>query len=314
MKMNRIIAAACAVLMSVSAVSLPVYAEAQMSGALVTKEDVKKLTGWQTVDGKKYYYNADGTMHTGWLTLSSGNKYYITADKGCLTGWQTIGKHKYYFRSDGVMKTGWLKSSKGRYYYMDRNGIMVTSENAPNGIKIGSKVYKFDKNGVLNGSKVKEESSSSKKSLVEQRKEAYAAVKACNAEYDRYCKLKESEFDVRDTYYDYAEFLTGYMDTDNKCKALVLYSQLSLSEVQKINTIIAGVCAENGEADIKYWKKQNDDDFYYVIYEQCIKIAKKYNSRGNAYNDEIASVVKKRNQCVDTYNSINRKIKEMNKK
>ena len=28
--------------------------------------------GWQTIDGEQYYFNTDGTMHTGWLEEEGG--------------------------------------------------------------------------------------------------------------------------------------------------------------------------------------------------------------------------------------------------
>ena len=42
-------------------------------------------TGWQTVDGKKYYFDSNGPALTGLVTFTDGN---------------------YYFGTDGVMRTG----------------------------------------------------------------------------------------------------------------------------------------------------------------------------------------------------------------
>ena len=58
-------------------------------------------TGWVNVDGKTYYYNADGSAHTGWLSLD-GDRYYFFED-----GTMAIGKVKVpgagtrYFTSKG---------------------------------------------------------------------------------------------------------------------------------------------------------------------------------------------------------------------
>ena len=75
--------------------------------------DVK--TGWQTVSGKKYYYDAKGTP---------------------VKGWQTISGKKYYFHpTTGVMQTGWIKVN-GREYYMDKStGAMVTKKGTYDGRK-----------------------------------------------------------------------------------------------------------------------------------------------------------------------------------
>lgn len=57
--------------------------------------------GWVEVDGKKYYYDADGNAHTGWLTLDD-DRYYFFED-----GTMAIGKVKVpgsgtrYFTSKG---------------------------------------------------------------------------------------------------------------------------------------------------------------------------------------------------------------------
>ncbi len=39
------------------------------------------LTGWQTVNGKTYFFDAKkGYMYTGWITTAAGNKYYFWND------------------------------------------------------------------------------------------------------------------------------------------------------------------------------------------------------------------------------------------
>ena len=37
------------------------------------------MTGWQTIDGKKYYFDASGIMQTGWITIS-GVEYFFNAE------------------------------------------------------------------------------------------------------------------------------------------------------------------------------------------------------------------------------------------
>ena len=54
----------------------------------------KKLSGWQEIDGKTYYFD------------KSQNKKMVT-------GWQTILFKKYYFKSNGQMVTG--KKKIGKY-------------------------------------------------------------------------------------------------------------------------------------------------------------------------------------------------------
>ena len=54
-------------------------------------------TGWQSIGGKWYYFNQDGTKYTGWLKYNDRN---------------------YYLNADGSMATGWV-FTKGEYQYLD---------------------------------------------------------------------------------------------------------------------------------------------------------------------------------------------------
>ena len=77
-------------------------------------------TGWQTVSGKTYYFNAKGIMQTGkwidkvyyvdtdgvmqkncWIRLSAGNYYVDASGKKLMGGWVTMGDYKYYFTASG---------------------------------------------------------------------------------------------------------------------------------------------------------------------------------------------------------------------
>lgn len=95
------------------------------------------LKGWQTIDGKRYYFDLDGFLKTGcWFTVSK-NKYYADADgvvaQGIrkidetsymfhqksyyvLKGWQTLNGKKYYVNEDGSIHTGWFHDGKYAYY------------------------------------------------------------------------------------------------------------------------------------------------------------------------------------------------------
>ena len=96
---------------------------------------------------KKGWWYGDST---GWYAkiqwLKKKKKWYYFNKAGYIvTSWQKIGTKWYYFdKTNGFMKTGWLKLS-GKWYYLDpTNGYMLVNTSK----KIGSKTYKFDKNGV----------------------------------------------------------------------------------------------------------------------------------------------------------------------
>lgn len=135
----------------------------------VTEHDVRqnsKSEGLQTVNGKLYFVNSDGTYAAGWKTID-GNKYYFRKNGEAVTKNTVIGKIRYKFGSDGVCKgkySGWVRKS-GKYYYY-KNGEMkkncwlhvngkktyyLTSDGsrAVGKIEISGKTYTFDEYGKL---------------------------------------------------------------------------------------------------------------------------------------------------------------------
>ena len=118
--------------------------------------------GWNQIDGKWYYYNADGTVKTGWLKSGSswfymgtdgamqtgwvkvsGTWYYFKSNGAMVTGWQQINGTWYYFQSSGAMKTGWLKSGSS-WYYLKNSGAMAVGWQ-----KVGSTWYYFQSSGAM---------------------------------------------------------------------------------------------------------------------------------------------------------------------
>lgn len=314
MKKIRVMAIAAAAVMSMSAMALPASAAwvKSSSGYKYSDSSDNYVTGWQTIGGKKYYFNSKGILRTGWLEASNGRKFYITREQGCVKGWKVISGKKYYFSKDGSMKTGWLKTKGGKSYYLDKDGVMVTGWTHPDGIKIDGKLYNFDISGVMleSGEKPAVETSENK-SLYDLRKEALENVQKYKAEYDEYWELKEKEFKTRDYYYDSADFLGRFMDEGYNAK--VKYSELDYSELRQITEIISDICAETGEKDTVYWNRKDKKDFYKIIYEKCQELGRKYNAAGVAYNDEIADALEKRQTYVELYNKYDKQIKSKKK-
>ena len=101
----------------------------------------QKLTGFQTVDGVKLYFKADGKQAKGELVTIDGNTYYFDKDTGALVVNQEINFGGYgpdkvytayrYFDANGKMVTGWLDRDGQRYYY-DKNGVKVLDVNVYN--------------------------------------------------------------------------------------------------------------------------------------------------------------------------------------
>ena len=120
--------------------------------------------GLQEIDGKKYYFESDGKMQTGFQEIEEqtyffsrlggamrtgmfaidGSTYYFDETGVMQTGLQEIGGKKYYFGSDGKMQTG-FQEIEGRTYFFSRlGGAMRTGM-----FVIDGTLYYFDEIGVM---------------------------------------------------------------------------------------------------------------------------------------------------------------------
>ena len=125
--------------------------------------------GYQTIDGKAYFFSRDKTMYgvlkTGKFQIDGaykifneslqtglfefeGNKYYANSKGVLQTGFQTINEKRYFFSGDktrfGVMRYGWIQYN-GYRYYLDSDGTVVTGYK-----KIDGREYMFDDQGRMN--------------------------------------------------------------------------------------------------------------------------------------------------------------------
>lgn len=106
-------------------------------------EEVK--SGWDRngQNGKVCYY-VEGKLQTGWQRID-GKKYYFSPKNGeMLTGKQKIGKAVYFFRTGGAQRTGWVKIKGKKYYFSTKSGKMLTGRQ-----KIRKKAYYFNKKGIM---------------------------------------------------------------------------------------------------------------------------------------------------------------------
>ncbi|PYE88567.1 hypothetical protein [Bacillus sp. 196mf] len=113
------------------------------------EQDRVTQRGWKEIDGKKYYFdedgsthkwtlqendkqyyfNEDGTMHTGWLQWNSDRTWsYFNKDGVMAKGLTKIDGKTYYFDEDGIKYKGWKKTD-GKYHYFDGNdGVMAEAK------------------------------------------------------------------------------------------------------------------------------------------------------------------------------------------
>ena len=112
-------------------------------------------SNWETINGKKYYFDGSGWMVTGWKKLS--NKWYYLDSNGAMAiGWKWIAKKCYYFDKNGVMASDtWIGDD-----YVDSNGVWDPDakkpSNAPPSNEQATKYYSISgKNSVTVSQMVK---------------------------------------------------------------------------------------------------------------------------------------------------------------
>ena len=111
------------------------------SGIFFYGEDGKPLTGWQEIDGSRYYLGSDGQAAVGVFQVED-SYYFFGTDGVMATGWAEAGGKLYYLRSNGTMVTGWFSFEDQRYY--------LSTDGACTGVwEIDGVRYVFDRTGKL---------------------------------------------------------------------------------------------------------------------------------------------------------------------
>lgn len=115
------------------------------------------LSGLQNVDGQFYFFDEDGSLHTGWKTFGDNTVYY-DENGNFTTGLVTLEDEEgesgiYYFDEEGKMTTGWVTVEDVKYYFHE-DGKAETGT-----WKDGDMIYTFNEDGELTEShkEVKEE-------------------------------------------------------------------------------------------------------------------------------------------------------------
>lgn len=114
----------------------------ELSGNKYYYVDGQVKTGWQSIDGKRYFFDEAGVMKTGWIT--QGDKKYYLDNKGEMkTGWLDDDGNRYYLDQTGAMRTGWVADG-GKEYYLDNKGVMKTGW-----LSIAANRYYLDSSGAM---------------------------------------------------------------------------------------------------------------------------------------------------------------------
>lgn len=97
--------------------------------------------GLADIENSRYYFNAEGIMQTGLLTVGEGIQTYFGADGKAVKGFVPLADGTRYFNDDYVMLTG-LQSIGDNLYYLGADGIMRTGL-----LGLDTGIYYFDAEG-----------------------------------------------------------------------------------------------------------------------------------------------------------------------
>ena len=102
----------------------------------------------ETIDGKLYHFDSDGTMaSSGWGLYDDGSWYYALASGELATGDVTIGSTIYHFDENGKTQRG-LVVENGICKLYSENGILQETGNAQGWSLLGGNYY-YLKDGAL---------------------------------------------------------------------------------------------------------------------------------------------------------------------
>ena len=95
--------------------------------------------GWKESNGSWFYVKSDKTSARAEVLNINGKKYWFDADGKMAKGWRQDTSGSWYFMEDsGAMNSsGWLKYN-GLWYYLGSDGKMLTNTTTPDGYTINS--------------------------------------------------------------------------------------------------------------------------------------------------------------------------------
>lgn len=109
------------------------------------KQDTTVRNEWKLVDGKWYYFGADGFSKVGWFEVG-GKWYYVTkgTNELAMSGWKKISNVWYMFDASGAMIANNWVFSGDKWYWMGSSGSMLVSQE----IDVAGKHYLLNPDGT----------------------------------------------------------------------------------------------------------------------------------------------------------------------
>lgn len=151
--MKKVTSLALAAIISASAIlAVPAVSHAEIPRSESSSaESTEQLCGWQTRDGKTYFYSRDGKMRRGWRQISS-SVYYFGTDGIMRTGTVNIDGRTYDFGEDGklvrsytIIVNGNKLNTSAKPYYSGTS-LMVPLKDISEALGY---IYSVDKNGII---------------------------------------------------------------------------------------------------------------------------------------------------------------------
>ena len=92
-------------------------------GMIYVNAEGRKATGWQTIEGKRYYFDENGIRQSGTIDIDG---------------------ERYTLDEDGVLQTGWSYDDAGNARYRDEHGMFLRDA----ALEIDGINYIFDEEGI----------------------------------------------------------------------------------------------------------------------------------------------------------------------
>ena len=86
----------------------------------------QEVKGWKQVDGKWFFFNAEGVMQKWWVQ-DNGTWYYLNGAGEMQTGWLQDNGTWYYLEASGAMKASQWFEVDGKWYYVDATGALAVN-------------------------------------------------------------------------------------------------------------------------------------------------------------------------------------------
>ena len=83
-----------------------------------------RVSGWQDIDGHRYYFDENNVMQTGFLAQGE-DIYYLDTDGTLYAGWLNFHGERYYLSEEGILQTGLIRIDE-ELYLLGEDGRVTT--------------------------------------------------------------------------------------------------------------------------------------------------------------------------------------------